>query len=476
MSDTYFVDNAIEFRVTSTCSTTGADTIDTIAGGGTIAVGDPLRLNVSGSWNIFRFTTDLGAGEWQLNRSHGISVPSSGVAIKYGIYDGKAQEPSGDAGPFPTIARALAAADGGDAINIKKNSGYTLDDADQIAESLSPTGSGDVANNIKIRISGFNTTPGDMNAGGSYYQSPYEAYLNGIDPDCIVDIDGGGGMYGVTSVVEIDGKDNLEFGNLYFHNAGSALGNHCVYVKSQSNGVVFDHCFFDDAYRAIAGSGNAWAPADGALISNCYIGPTWTKASSAVRVTGVLNFIVRNVGKQCGLQVGGSGGLLGNLMVGGQIALTGNGSVYIKNNTVYNCTVAAVFLDNASATAIVSDNILVPHQDGHAIKIHSGEGGSVRNDYNCIWGADGNQLAIPFKTDKLGGVLPVLGDNSIETDPAFVNAAGGDFRPRKPQVLLGGQKDVVGNPRQMGVVLQQYQFGQRGRMVNLARLGIIRNA
>jgi len=83
MVDTYYVDNTVEFRVTSTCSTTGADTIEAIAGGGTIAVGDPLRLNVSGSdWEIFRFTNDLGAGVWQLDRNHGISYPTSGVSIK----------------------------------------------------------------------------------------------------------------------------------------------------------------------------------------------------------------------------------------------------------------------------------------------------------------------------------------------------------------------------------------------------------
>ncbi|HIJ67789.1 MAG TPA: hypothetical protein HPP51_05835, partial [Planctomycetes bacterium] len=298
MVDTYYVDNAIPFRVTSTCSTTGADTIDTIAGGGSIAVGDPLRLNISGSdWEIFRFAGDLGAGVWQLNRNHGISYPTSGVSIKYGIYDGKAQEPSGDAGPFPTIARALAAADGGDAINIKKNSGYKLDNVDQIAEPLSPTGSGSVENNIKLKISGFNTTPGDMDAGGQYYQSPYEAYLDGIDSDCIVDIDGNGGAF---SVMEIDAKENIVFKNFYFHNTNILIGNHCVYVKNQSYGIVIERCFFDDAYRAIAGTSNNYAPADGSLISNCYIGPTWTKASSAVRVIGVLNFIVRNVGNACG--------------------------------------------------------------------------------------------------------------------------------------------------------------------------------
>ncbi|MHC5059706.1 MAG: hypothetical protein ACYTFK_01285 [Planctomycetota bacterium] len=471
MGDTYFVDNAVSFRVDSTCSTTGADSIDTIAGGGTIAVGDPLRLNVSGAdWEIFRFAADLGGGEWQLDRNHGISVPSAGVGVKYGIYDGKAQEPSGNTGPFPTIARALAAADGGDVINIKKNNGYKLDNSDQIAEALSPTGSGDVELNIKITISGFNTTPGDMDEGQAYYQSAYEAYINGIDSGCIVDIDGDGGAF---SIMEIDAKDNIKFKHLYLHNTDALTYNHCVEVQNLSDGLGLERCFFDDAYRAIAGSSSDYAPTDGALISNCYVGPTWNKTGTCVRISGLLNFIVKNTGNQCGLQVEGSGGILGNLMIGGANTLTGNGSVYIENNTVYNCTLAAIFIHNPDANAIVQNNILVPDKDACAINIYSA-GGSVRNDYNCIYGADGNPLATPFGNTKSGGEVSVLGSNSIEADPDFVDAAGGDFRPRNPQVLRTGQKDVMGNPSHIGAVLQKYQFAQCARTANMARLGIIR--
>ena len=474
MVDTYFVDNAVQFRVSSTCSTTGADTIDTIAGGGTIAVGDPLRLNTSGTdWEIFRFTNDLGGGEWQLDRNHGISYPASGVSIKYGIYDGKAQEPSGDTGPFPTIARALAAADGGDVINIKKNNGYKLDNVDQIAEPLSATGSGDVANNIKLKISGFHTTPGDMDLGRIYYQSAYEAYLAGIDSDCIIDIDVDGAAF---SIVEVDGRENLEFSNLYFHNTDTLVGNHCVDIKSQSDGLVFDHCFFDDAYRGIAGLDNAYGPVDALLVRNCYGGPNFDKGALA-KVTGVLNFIIGCVldvqVDKAGIIVEGSGGILDNLVINGGNAITANGSVCIEHNTVYNSSLSAVFVHNASASAVVCNNVLVPHEDANAINIYTA-GGSVRNDYNCIWGADGNQLATPFETSKLGGVAPVLGGNSVEADPEFDDAGSGDFRPRNPLVLRGGEPDVVGNPTQMGAKMRRYEFAQRARMANFARLGINR--
>jgi len=71
-------------------------------------------------------------------------------------------------------------------------------------------------------------------------------------------------------------------------------------------------------------------------------------------------------------------------------------------------------------------------------------------------------------------VAPVLGDNSIEQDPDFVNAAGGDFRPRNPLLLRGGEPDVAGTVTQMGAKMKRYEFAQRGRMANIGRLGIIK--
>lgn len=89
-------------------------------------------------------------------------------------------------------------------------------------------------------------------------------------------------------------------------------------------------------------------------------------------------------------------------------------------------------------------------------------------------GADGNQLTTPFESIKSGGTVPVLGDHSIEAAPEFVDAANGDFRARNKLVLRGGEPDVTGRVTQMGAILQRYQFAQRGRMANFARLGIIK--
>lgn len=85
--------------------------------------------------------------------------------------------------------------------------------------------------------------------------------------------------------------------------------------------------------------------------------------------------------------------------------------------------------------------------------------------YCCAHGNSSGQYSLP-------GALPE--QNSIEQDPQFVDAANGDFRPRNPAVLRGGKPDISGNPTQMGAILQKYQFGDRERIANMARLRIIR--
>ncbi len=85
--------------------------------------------------------------------------------------------------------------------------------------------------------------------------------------------------------------------------------------------------------------------------------------------------------------------------------------------------------------------------------------------YCCAHNNSSGQFSLP-------GALPAI--HSIEEDPQFVDAANGDFRPRNPAVLRGGKPDISGNPTQMGAILQKYQFGDRERIVNMARLRIIR--
>ncbi|GAI28183.1 unnamed protein product, partial [marine sediment metagenome] len=40
--------------------------------------------------------------------------------------------------------------------------------------------------------------------------------------------------------------------------------------------------------------------------------------------------------------------------------------------------------------------------------------------------------------------------------------------------FAAADRDINGNPTQMGAILQKYQFGDRERIANMARLRIIR--
>lgn len=65
--------------------------------------------------------------------------------------------------------------------------------------------------------------------------------------------------------------------------------------------------------------------------------------------------------------------------------------------------------------------------------------------------------------------------NSLEVDPQFVDAAGGDFTPRNPNVLRGGKSDINGNLMPMGAIFAPQHFSQGSRAFNPGRLSIIRN-
>lgn len=143
---------------------------------------------------------------------------------------------------------------------------------------------------------------------------------------------------------------------------------------------------------------------------------------------------------------------------------------YMSFLTVRNC----IFYDvvNGIYTYDMSrltqyNNICIVHSAG-GFFFNRTAGSFDYSDYSCLWTMNG----APTGANRWGGTgLP---SNSIEADPQFVNAASGDFRPRNPAALRGGKPDINGNPTQMGAILQKYQFGDRERIANMARLRIIR--
>ena len=96
------------------------------------------------------------------------------------------------------------------------------------------------------------------------------------------------------------------------------------------------------------------------------------------------------------------------------------------------------------------------------------------NDYNCYCDVNGDALSTPIASGYSGGTAPVMGEHSLEIDPKLVDAANGRFRPLSPLILRGGQRGLEDHAVSMGAILYEYQFAARGRIVNLARLGIMK--
>jgi len=138
----------------------------------------------------------------------------------------------------------------------------------------------------------------------------------------------------------------------------------------------------------------------------------------------------------------------------------------IIGNTVYNISgdgsPAGIMLCAASAMGTaVYNNILLSCRRGIG-RNSSSCGGFSCLDYNCV-----AVSVAPY-------VNISAGTHDISSNPLFVDAANGDFRPCNPAVLRGGKPDIAGNSTQMGAVVQKYQFANLGRAANMRRLAVIR--
>jgi len=125
-------------------------------------------------------------------------------------------------------------------------------------------------------------------------------------------------------------------------------------------------------------------------------------------------------------------------------------------------------LNDPESRLIEYNNIFVLHAAASAKIIDRTYGAIKYGDYSCAWAIDGP----PSASGRWGGGGKP--ENAIEANPQFVDAANGNFRPRNPNVLRGGRRGIASNAREMGAVLQEYQFDRRAKAANFGRLQIIR--
>jgi len=284
--------------------------------------------------------------------------------------------------------------------------------------------------NTWLTIEGFNTAIGDMLPGGDYYQSPFNEHLYGIDADrkVVIDRDSGSNILAFNSI------ENTMFRCLRFTNSSTTIFT----ANSTCFNIIFKHSIFDDADTVCN------ATCNGFMFIDCYA-EDFATTGNVIKLKGwgfLFDGCILNLSGE--VQDGinsGLGGTNGDIRLKNCIILNGAEGIHTKlyaqveSCTFYNQAKTCILVDGVAGTSLslgyVTNSILMP-------KLHTlpafmvgnsvGLGGSIVNDYNCIFSVDGQALD-KIATNSSGTEIELLFDeNNILANPLMVNPANGDYR------------------------------------------------
>lgn len=318
----------------------------------------------------------------------------------------------------------------------------------------------------------------DIDAGGGTHPSNTWKRIIGIDGDGIelvagsyVTIDAQGGAHHVFKINNVSG---IELRHIYAYNADA--NNYGFYFTATSAvyGLQLRDCKSTDCKWAVYSDTNnikglsiigGYFEAEDYIINviagyGLYLGYAEFKAQSANYML-VTQSTGMNLIEHCILDGNGMG-------TDGIKCGSTNRVLVVHDNVIYD-VVDCIREISSGMTLIEYNNIFVVTVGATGRAIDRNTGQILYSDYSCLWAIDD---VTPSASGRWGGGS--LPEHSIEENPLFVNAGGGDFRPRNPNVLRGGLPDIDDNPSQMGVILQKYQFARRARGANVGRLQIIR--
>jgi hypothetical protein len=347
-------------------------------------------------------------------------------------------------GAFDTLANALTAFD--NALT------YNMWIYDNKAETLSATiaftsaNGGAVANNSHLTIEGFNTSIGDMNYGGTYYQGPLDVLKNGsVDTSKCLNLD-----FNNTAVkgMTITNSDNIILKNLYLHNTSHAASNYLISSATTPYHIDIINCKFDDGYSSLAGQ--TW----GLYLYKCYIGNDWGYGNSIVNSmpAGTVDSCVFDNDGMSYAPICDYATIVNCLFYKGACGFRARTGQQFIGNLFYGQTTACLRLyDAAKAKCAGRDNIFMPAAATDFALYSSGAhgGASIESIFNsCIWcvadSALNDHCSLNSNTYDLTDV--------VEANPAFVDAANFDFTPTNPDVIYAGNEDFQGNARRLGFI------------------------
>jgi len=156
-----------------------------------------------------------------------------------------------------------------------------------------------------------------------------------------------------------------------------------------------------------------------------------------------------------------------SLFIGGTYGI---GAFYYQNivfnNTMYNQTSYCLGYGHSSYAGglIEYNNIFIPAAKSIPAMYKNGSGSIVYSGYGCAYCINDNSVL-----DTL-----YAGENGLNINPQFADAANGDYRILNPAALRGGIPDFLGDNSQIGAVLQKYQFSNCAQTFNPARMSIFK--
>lgn len=318
-------------------------------------------------------------------------------------------------------------------VRVYDNKNITLSNS----EVTISAGGGSVVHNTFLSFTGFNSVPGDMMFGGDFYQSPFDAHMNGIDETKCVVVDANNSMAGTKHNIVISTP------NVIMHNFYCKNNNTGTSFTISSNYVSLINCKSSDNSHTTSGNSVNFTGTLGEFMFSFYVKNMGTNIITCSGEIYLLNSIIDHRATPVSSSAVASTDLSSifenNLIIGGTRGITAFGtSESIRNNTFYGQTLLVLRLRSATDSKYITGNIIVADPAAYALNVQSG-GCNCLNDYNCIFGTDGSPLPHPFRSLQTGGTEPTLGKNSIEADPLFVDAAGGDVRllPTSPCINTG---------------------------------------
>lgn len=352
-----------------------------------------------------------------------------------------------------SLANALSSAAAGDYVWIKNNGVYT--------GNFTVNCNGSNTANTHIFFIGYNDLNNcdlinhisDMDFGRAFWGGPIKPNAE----NCWVDVNGGGNS---ADVVYQNAKNNIHWRNIYFHNV-NMVGVYCAYNMKNSQNCSFTKCKFEHSNI------NLWIDSNSTncLIKYCYFndcsgqnldlgGGSYLNTFSHCVFNGGKVKMYRSIGCH-------------SIFIGGTYGI---GAYYYQNlvfnNVMYNQTSYCLAYGHNSYVGglIEYNNIFIPATKNIPAIFRNGNGSITFSGFGCAYCINDNSILD----------VPYSGQNGLNVNPQFADAANNDFRSRNPLVLRGGMPNLSDNTTQIGAIMQKYQFANRGQYANPGRISIFK--